>query len=292
MAADGEPVTSTGRTGKAPLQTLRDQGLRPRKRLGQTFLRDRSYLVRILSAAELSASDEVLEIGPGTGVLTRSLSAVARRVVAVELDDSLVALLRREFDGQENVEIVQGNALDLEPGTFFDGAYKLVANIPYYITGPLVRYFLESSSQPSILVLMVQREVAERMAAPPGHLSLLGVSVQFYAAARIMARVPRAAFVPRPKVDSAIIRLLPTRRADSADPFQSAFFTVVRAGFLAKRKQLTNSLMMGLSVGRADIESVLAASGIDGQRRAETLSIPEWESLSATWLQRQQQGGA
>jgi 16S rRNA (adenine1518-N6/adenine1519-N6)-dimethyltransferase len=259
-------------------ERLRAGGLAPRKRLGQNFLRDRSYLRRIVDAAELQDTDEVLEIGSGTGVLTRALVERARRVVALELDDSLFALLQHDLAEMPNLDLRHGNALNFDPSAHFSGPYKLVGNIPYYITGPLVRRYLEIRPQPSLLVLMVQREVAERIIAEPGDLSVLGVSVQFYAAAGIVARVPAGAFYPVPKVDSAILKLMPKAGPLKADP--DVFFRVVKAGFSMRRKQLGNSISAGLRLPRATAHELLLAASIDDTRRAETLSIEEWITLT------------
>jgi 16S rRNA (adenine1518-N6/adenine1519-N6)-dimethyltransferase len=257
---------------------LREGGLAPRKRLGQNFLRDRSYLRRIVEAVELQDTDEVLEVGAGTGVLTRALLEHARRVIALELDDSLFALLEGDLGDTPNLVLWHGNALDFDPGAVFSGPYKLVGNIPYYITGPLVRRYLEITPQPAVLVFMVQREVAERIVARPGNLSVLGVSVQFYAAASIAARVPAGAFYPVPKVDSAILKLVPKAGPLGAEP--DAFFRVVKAGFSMRRKQLGNSIAAGLHLSRADTHALLSAAGIDDKRRAETLSVEEWATLT------------
>lgn len=258
---------------------LRHYGLAPRKRLGQHFLRDRSYLKRMLDAADVSGVDEVLEIGAGTGVLTRALVERARRVVAIELDDSLVALLQLELADAPNLELWHGNALDFDPSNNFSGPYKLLGNIPYYITGPLVRRYLEVERKPTVLVLMVQLEVAERIIARPGQLSMLGVSVQYYADADLVARVPAGAFVPVPKVDSAILRLKPKTSAPRVAP--QTFFPVVRAGFSMKRKQIANSLSSGLQISRPRIQALLSDAGIEETRRAQTLSVAEWETLTA-----------
>ena len=266
--------------GDSAVRQLRARGLAPRKRLGQNFLRDTSYLARILDAAAIGPSDEVLEIGAGTGVLTRAAAARSRRLVAIELDDSLFALLQTNLGSVNNLELWHGNALEFDPDAAFNGSYKLLGNIPYYITGPLIRRYLELDHTPSVLVFMVQREVADRIVAPPGHLSLLGVSVQYYADARVVTRVPAGAFYPVPRVDSAILQLLPKRTRSHVSP--DAFFSVVKAGFSMRRKQLGNSLAAGLNLQRDQAQDLLRASGIDAMRRAETLSIPEWEHLAAT----------
>jgi 16S rRNA (adenine1518-N6/adenine1519-N6)-dimethyltransferase len=256
--------------------------LRPRKRLGQHYLRDRALLARIVAAADLSSQDTVLEIGPGTGALTEALAGAAGQVAAVELDDTLFSLLSERFHENSRIQLVHANALDFDPCEGLEGPYKVVANIPYYITGPILRHFLESKCPPELLVLMVQREVAERIAAAPGALSLLGVSVQRFADASIVLRVPAGAFHPRPKVDSAVVRLLPHRGrrwvSSSVD-----FFAVARSGFGLRRKQLVNSLAHGLSLDRAGVSALLAAAGIEPARRAETLSLEEWDRLAAAW---------
>jgi 16S rRNA (adenine1518-N6/adenine1519-N6)-dimethyltransferase len=257
---------------------LRAHGLAPRKRLGQNFLRDRSFLKRIVDAADLGDGDEVLEVGAGTGVLTQALLERTRRVVAIELDDSLFDLLQNRLGSDPKLELWHGNALDFDPGSRFAGPYKLLGNIPYYITGPLVRRYLEVEHKPSVLVFMVQREVAERIVAGPGDLSVLGVSVQYYANASIVARVPAGAFYPVPKVDSAILRLVPRPARLGAEP--DAFFRVVKAGFSMRRKQITNSLSSGLKLTRPATQELLRKAAIDETRRAETLSVAEWVTLT------------
>lgn len=262
-----------------PAESLRERGLRPRKRLGQNFLKDQRFLDRILEAADVEPQDSVLEIGAGTGVLTQALASRAGRVVAVELDDGLVSLLREAAHGDPHLEIWHGNALDFDPAEHFDGPYKLVGNIPYYITGPIVRHFLECDLPPSLLVLMVQREVAERMCAKPGDLSLLGLSVQLYADPRIVTRVPAGAFYPPPKVESAIVRLAP-RPAQATAEEREDFFRVARAGFGTKRKTLGNALSIGLGLPRADIGAVLSAAGVDERTRAQDLTLEDWKRLT------------
>lgn len=257
---------------------LRAQGLRPRKQLGQNFLQDTSFLPRILDAAEIASTDDVLEIGAGTGILTRALLERAGQVVAIELDDSLFALLQSQLADRPNLELWHGNALDFEPGSFFADRYKLLGNIPYYITGPLIRRFLETPVPPAVMVFMVQLEVAERIVAQPGKLSVLGVSVQYYAEARLLIRVPARAFFPIPNVDSALLRLVPKASPTGARP--EAFFRVVKAGFSMPRKQIINSLAAGLRLERSDTHAVLHAASIDDTRRAETLSVSDWEMLT------------
>jgi 16S rRNA (adenine1518-N6/adenine1519-N6)-dimethyltransferase len=265
---------------------LRRHGLRPRKRLGQNFLRDRRFVARILEAAQVGPQDDVLEIGAGTGILTGALSRSARSVIAVELDDALARVLESELSGFGNVEIWRGNALDFDPCRHFAGPYKLVGNIPYYITGPILRHYLESACLPRVLVLMVQREVAERMTAWPGRLSLLGVSVQFYAEPRIVMRVPRGAFYPPPRVDSAVVRLLPRPQPVSPD-LRDTYFRVVRSGFGTRRKTLANALSIGLDLPRDQVRTIIQSAGIDDRLRAEDLSLEQWARLTRVFAESQ-----
>ncbi len=266
------------------IHVLRDllysHGMRPNKAFGQNFLVERSVLQQIVEAAELEAGDQVLEVGAGTGVLTRELARTARRVVAVELEQDMLRLLEKTTRGYANVEIIARNLLYMEPEEVFgQEAYKLVANLPYYITAPTFRHFLESANPPRLLVVMVQYEVAQRIVAEPGDLSMMGVSVQFYGRPRILARVPARAFYPAPKVDSAILRVDVYAEAPLTRQERDSFFRVVQAGFSERRKQVHNSLAHGLHRKDEVIREWLAAAGIEANRRAETLSIEEWLRL-------------
>ncbi|MCB0160478.1 MAG: 16S rRNA (adenine(1518)-N(6)/adenine(1519)-N(6))-dimethyltransferase RsmA [Caldilineaceae bacterium] len=263
--------------------------LDPKKSLGQNFLVDDSYLDEIVAAADLTEADTVLEIGPGLGTLTRVLGDRAGRVVAVELDDRLITVLRTGFATRDNITIVHGDILELDPPALLaaanearaDVAYKVVANLPYYITSPVLRHLLEATPPAQRIVVMVQQEVAARICAAPGDLSILAVSVQFYAVPSIVCSVPARAFYPRPKVDSAVLRLdvRPQPYFPEADP--TRFFAIVRAGFGQKRKQLLNSLSGGLGLDKAQIRAALETAGIDPRRRAQTLSLDEWGALYA-----------
>ena len=265
---------------------LRELELRPQKELGQNFLVDLHVVGRILAAAEVGPEDTVLEIGSGLGTLTKALAERAKRVVAVEVDRQLVAILRQQLEAFPNTEIVLGDILALDIAKLLQEKcmrrgprYKVVANIPYYITSAVLRHLLETSIRPQVIVLMVQKEVAQRIAAKPGQMSLLTVSVQFYGQPSIVARVPARSFYPVPKVDSAIVRIDPygqlPLKADDIAPF----FDVVRAGFAQRRKQLRNALAHGLALPMEFIAQALAIAGIEGQRRAQTLSVSEWVTL-------------
>jgi 16S rRNA (adenine1518-N6/adenine1519-N6)-dimethyltransferase len=262
---------------------LRQFDLHPDKSLGQNFLVDEIALAKVAAAAEIGPDETVLEIGPGLGSLTRHLATAARRVVAVELDEGLLPALTAVLKPHANVEVVQGDILTLPlPGLGLPPGYKVAANIPYYITSAVIRHLLEAENRPARIVLTLQREVAERVCARPGEMSLLAVSVQFYSVPRIVARIPAGAFYPRPSVDSAVVRLdvLPRWAVDVKD--SETFFRVVKAGFSQKRKQLRNALSGGLQMTGQQVEAWLARAGLDPRRRAETLALEEWGALSET----------
>ncbi|HEV2654315.1 MAG TPA: 16S rRNA (adenine(1518)-N(6)/adenine(1519)-N(6))-dimethyltransferase RsmA [Ktedonobacteraceae bacterium] len=254
--------------------------MRPLKSFGQNFLIDRSVLNTIVEAADIQPDDQVLEVGSGTGVLTRELAKQARRVVAVELERDMLALLAKTTSAYPNIELVARNLLFLNPEEVFaQEPYKLVANLPYYITAPTFRHFLESANPPRLLVVMVQQEVAQRIIAEPGDLSVLAVSIQFYGHPRIIAQVPARSFYPAPKVDSAILRVDVKPQAPLLPEERDSFFRLVQAGFSEKRKQLHNSLTHGLHCKNEQVRVWLAAASIDASRRAETLSIEDWLRL-------------
>lgn len=256
--------------------------LRPRKGLSQNFLTDPEALDAIVAAAELEAGDRVVEVGPGLGVLTRRLLAAGASVLAVELDPGLAHFLRRELGSIQRFELIEADALNLHPREMFPGEpFKLVANIPYHITSPLLHAFLEGERPPELTVLLVQLEVAERVAAPPGQMSYLSVFVQNVVDAEVVARVPAAAFEPAPSVDSAVLRL--RRRETPAVPpgdGREPFYRVVQAGFRQRRKQVHNGLSRELPVDREAIEAALATCGVTPDRRPQTLTIDEWACLT------------
>ncbi|MEW6034011.1 MAG: 16S rRNA (adenine(1518)-N(6)/adenine(1519)-N(6))-dimethyltransferase RsmA [Chloroflexota bacterium] len=261
--------------------TLRRLGISAKKGLGQHFLADESVLDTIVAAAELGPGDTVVEVGPGLGTLTQALAKHAGHVIAIELDQQLVSLLRRTMARFCNVRLIQGDVLQLQPWseTGPDSSYKVVANLPYYIASAVLRHFLESPHKPALMVVTVQREVAEAIAAPPGKLSLLGVAIQYYSRPEVVATIPPDAFYPPPKVNSAILRLTPhaVPPVDVGDT--EGFFGFLAAGFRHPRKQLGNSLPHGLGVTTEDAATILHEAGIDRHRRAGTLSIGEWAIL-------------
>jgi 16S rRNA (adenine1518-N6/adenine1519-N6)-dimethyltransferase len=264
---------------------LQEIGIRPSKGLGQNFLVDESVPPKILAAADVTADDAVVEIGPGVGVLTRRLAQAARKLTAVELDSRLYPYLHKMLAPYPGARLVEGDVLDFKPEELEPESYKLVANIPYYITSAIMRHFLESEHRPSRLVLMVQKEVAQRIVANPPEMSLLAVSVQFYGQPKLYATVPAGAFYPPPKVDSAILLVETFAAADRPCPAanESRFFTIARAGFGQKRKQLANSLAAGLKIEKELIREVMLKAGIEGERRAESLSLKDWGKLYAAF---------
>jgi 16S rRNA (adenine1518-N6/adenine1519-N6)-dimethyltransferase len=258
---------------------------RPRKSLGQHFLIDPRIAQRIVAAAQPSPGDTILEIGPGSGTLTRRLIASGSNVIAVEIDPHLAAGLPERMDNPPNLKVVRGDARTVDIPALLEGrsAYKLVANLPYYAAAPILRRFLESQIPPTSLIVMVQREVADAMCAAPGQMTLMSVATQLYAVPSVVAQVPPRSFRPPPKVSSTVVKLV--MRETQPDPSNGIeeFFALVRSGFSAPRKQLRNSLMQGSGSPAEFVSNVLTDAGIDGQRRPATLSIPEWLTLDTHW---------
>jgi 16S rRNA (adenine1518-N6/adenine1519-N6)-dimethyltransferase len=264
---------------------LRQHGLHPEKSLGQNFLLDEFALQQVVNAAEISPDDIVLEVGPGLGSLTRYLAIGAHSVVAVELDHKLISPLIQIVSQYPNVQVVEGDILTLDPVKLVSQQeYVVVANIPYYITSALIRHLLEARIPPKRLVLTVQQEVARRICALPGEMSLLALSVQIYGHPEMIAHIPASAFYPPPKVDSIVLRidlfsspLIPTAQLD-------VFFQLIKAGFSQKRKTLRNALSGGLRLPPSRVEVFLIETGINPMRRAETLDITEWRQLTTHFI--------
>jgi 16S rRNA (adenine1518-N6/adenine1519-N6)-dimethyltransferase len=259
------------------------------KGLGQNFLQDPLALEEIASAAEIQRADTVLEIGPGLGSLTRYLAVSAKEVIAVELDENLIPPLQAVLSPYPNVRVIHGDILKLSPQDLIEeNNYLVVANIPYYITSAVIRHLLaqsskrESESKPRRIVLTIQKEVAQRICAKPGDMSLLALSVQVYGSPRIAAHIPAEAFFPAPKVDSAVLVVDIYPSPLIKEELLDSFFKLVKAGFSQKRKTLRNSLSSGLRISPAGAAELLTGVNIDPQRRAETLSIQEWEHLAET----------
>ena len=267
---------------------LNQFNFKAKKRLGQHFLVDEAVLECILSSAELSQGDVVVEVGPGLGMLTKELAKRAAKVIAVELDSKLVGILRKQLAPFPNVKIVHANILKITPWHLLENnlassepaqSYKVVANLPYYITSPVLRHFLEAPLKPSIMVVMVQKEVGEAIAAAHGKMSLLSVRTQFYSRPTIVTYVPAQNFYPPPKVDSLVLRLDVHPKPPIEISNVTSFFDMVSCGFSSPRKQLRNSLAQALGMPPNQVVQLLRRAGVEAERRAETLDLEEWREL-------------
>ncbi len=260
--------------------------LKAKKSLGQNFLKDKSILNRIVESANLAYEDTVIEIGPGMGVLTEKLAQHCKKTIAIELDDRLIDLLRNKLSNFENVEIVHGDVLKINLPKLVEGeklqakGYKVVANIPYYITAPIIKLFLETKYPPSEMILMVQKEVAERICAKAGEMSILAVAVQYYADPEYLFTVPKESFDPAPKVESAVIKITYNMQPITNNKEETKkFFRIVRAGFSAKRKTLANNLSASLQLDKKETESKLESLGFSKNVRAQELGLEDWKWL-------------
>lgn len=260
---------------------LRRYGLRPDKRLGQNFLVGTSALQKIIAATGITPGETVLEVGPGLGALTCELAKIAGLVIAVELDERLISPLEDILAPYTNVQLIEGDILRMEIAQLIDApTYLVVANIPYYITSALIRHLLEASHQPARMILTVQREVSQRICAETGRMNLLALSVQVYGKPVVVTRIPAGAFYPAPQVDSAVVRidLYPTSVIPT--PYLDTFFRLAKAGFSQKRKTLRNALAGGMHWSKPQAYEILQSAEIDSKRRAETLSLNDWERLA------------
>ena len=299
MTADGPPQPAR-LDPLAVRRLLRDQGLRARHALSQNFLADPDVLEAILGEADAGPGERVLEIGPGLGILTAALLEGGAAVTAVELDRRLAALLRNRFGpaverGADDpsapgaLRLIEGDALDQDLPMLVEPPYRVVANLPYHITSPILHRLLGAPPRAERLVLMVQHEVAERIAAAPGRMSYLSVFVQYHASVRIALRVPAAAFEPAPSVESAVIVLVPHGAAEPGTrlpprvPDEDALWSLVQTGFRERRKMLRNVLARQLRIGQAPVDAALAVAGIEGDRRPQTLSVGDWITLLAAF---------
>jgi len=256
---------------------------RPSKGLGQNFLIDKNVLDKIIDSADIKPNEVILEVGPGIGTLTQALAEKASKVVAVEKDETMVNILTDVLDdlNVRNVQVVNEDILKTNIQHLTSDTYKVVANIPYYLTSPLIRKLLEDANPPQEIILMLQKEVAQRICSKPPNMSLLAVSVQFYADPKIISYVSKNCFWPVPKVDSAIIKIVPRKkRAISVD----SFFKVVKAGFSQPRKQLAGNLSKILKIGKEEVSTRLIKNGISPTQRAETLSVENWIDLTNAFI--------
>lgn len=281
------PLIKSFSPSSSPLDVrrlLREAGLRPRKSLGQNFLIVESALERVAAAADLQPQDTVLEIGAGVGSLTRHLAAAARHVVAVEIDPPLIPILHSVLAPFPNVTIVEGDILALPvdrlAGGVAPGAFKVAANIPYYITSAVIRHLMESAARPARIILTVQQEVADRICAAPGKMSLLALSVQYYGIPSQAGKISADSFFPVPDVESAIVCVDLEASPRRSREVSERLFRIARAGFSQKRKMLRNTIAAGLRMPPAQTARILEQAGVDSARRAETVSVEEWLRLT------------
>jgi 16S rRNA (adenine1518-N6/adenine1519-N6)-dimethyltransferase len=249
----------------------------PSKKLGQYFLIDKKAIKRIMAASGVSSDDTVLEVGPGSGALTEELCQKAKKVVAVEKDPKMAKFLKEDLKSYKNLKVYQGDILSFDLEKLKE--YKVVANLPFYLTNPVIRMFLEAEKRPKEMTLLVQKELAQRICAKPPKMNLLAVSVQFYAFPKIVSYVKKSSFLPQPKIDTAVLKIIPDKKRRSLE-FDSKFFQIIRAGFAQPRKQLANNLAKGLKLNKEEAGRLLLKNSIQPDKRAETLKTEDWISLT------------
>ena len=268
---------------KAIQNLLKKYQVRPSKRLGQNFLIDKRIIKKVAEAANLRPKNIVLEIGPGIGNLTQELAKKVKKVIAIEKDPKMIEILKETLKDYENVEIIKGDILELDPRTYNLKAkiYKIVGNLPFYLTAPVIRKFLEAVEvKPRQMTFVIQKEVGQRICAKPPRMSILAVSVQFYAKPEIISYVSRKSFWPQPKVDGVILRITPLIGAFRKMINAGLFFKIVKAGFSHPRKQLINNLSKGLKFNREKVKDWLLKNNIQPNQRAETLTVKDWIVLT------------
>ena len=255
------------------------------KKLGQVFLKDKKVLKEIIKASEIQSKDQLLEIGPGKGVLTKPILETGAKVVAIEKDPQLVTFLKNRFKNKLNLKIIHADIRDFLQNTqcrILNTQYKAIGNIPYYLTSHLLRLLLENSKKPSLIVLMIQKEVAERIIAQPPKMNILAISVQFYAKTEIICYVPKTAFYPEPKINSAIIKITPVNTKENTNEvFKKTFFNIIKAGFKQPRKLLINNLRKNLKIGKDVLQKIFLQLNFPLNTRAQNLSIKQWISNSS-----------
>jgi 16S rRNA (adenine1518-N6/adenine1519-N6)-dimethyltransferase len=263
------------------------QRQRPRKSLGQHWLADRRYVSRIVAAADIRPGETIIEVGAGAGALTGLLAERASRLVVVELDNALAEALKLRFQSRREIQVLNADVLSLSPKQLLTGhddePYAVIGNFPYFIGSAILRHFLYADRPPERIVATLQAEVAQNVAARPGAMGYLSVEMQLTAEARLLFSIPPRAFRPPPKVRSAVVRLDRRERRLLPEAERAAFLELARAGFAAPRKQLRNSLAVGLRIAGEAAQALLQAAGIDPTRRPQTLSLEEWLRLFAAW---------
>jgi len=252
--------------------------IKPKKNLGQNFLIDNNILQKIVDEANIKPDDIILEVGPGIGTLTQELANKANQVIAVEKDETMCKILKENLKDFKNIKIINEDILKFKNK---EKKYKVIANIPYYLTSPLIRKFLEEGNQPEEIILMIQKEVAQRICAKAPNINLLAISVQFYAESKIIFNVSKNCFWPIPRVDSAIIKITPNKVSYKID--SNLFFKIVKAGFSQPRKQLGGNLSKTLKIEKEKINKILLENNLKPTQRAETLTIEDWKKLSKSF---------
>jgi 16S rRNA (adenine1518-N6/adenine1519-N6)-dimethyltransferase len=251
------------------------------KRLGQVFLKDRAIIKKIIQAGRIKPQDQILEIGPGKGILTQALVETGANILAVEKDPEFVKFLKNKFKNQPNLKIIQADIRDFLKNRILKISHKVIGNIPYYLTSHLIQILLELKNQPQDIILMIQKEVAQRIIEQPPKMNLLAASVQFYAKPKIICYVPKTAFSPKPKIDSALIKITPIKTKENTDKtLRKKFFKVIKAGFKQPRKLLINNLSINLKIQKENIKKAYQSLNIPLKSRAQDLSINKWVSLS------------
>ena len=259
------------------------KSIRPSKKLGQNFLTNKGIVKKTVQAANLVPDDIVLEVGPGLGALTKEIAQKAKKVIAVEKDKKLIPLLKEELKDYKNIKIINADILKIRrgPSSTDFANYKVIASLPFYAASPIIRMFLENppaSRQPQKMVLIVQKEVAQKIVAKPPKMNILAVSVQVYGKPEIVSYISKGSFWPAPKVDSAILKITPFKKPIEVGPLY--FFRIVRAGFAHPRKQLINNFSKELKIKKEDVELWLKKNSIDPTRRAQTLFVQDWINLA------------
>jgi len=268
---------------------LKKYQVHPSKKLGQNFLIDKDAIKKIIKAAEIEANDIILEVGPGLGNLTQELAQKTKKVIAIEKDLKMVEILKENLKDFKNIKIIKNDVLKINPPNDIPKTkYKLVGNLPFYLAAPLIRKFLELNKPPKEMILVIQKEVGQRICAKPPHMSILAISVQVYAKTEIVSYISKKSFWPQPKVDATIIKITPYSKKYAYAYFllsrrcQELFFKIVKAGFSQPRKQLINNLAKGLKIDREKVKDWLLKNHIQSNQRAETLSVKDWLNLTKT----------
>ena len=262
-------------------QILKDRDLKPTKKFGQNFLINQKPIQQMIIAADINPNDTILEIGPGLGALTQELITTGAKIIAQEKDRNLVAVLKEQFKTVENLEIIEGDARAIVGNkNFCSLQFKVIANLPYYLTAPIIRQFLEAENPPELMVFLIQKQVGQRICAKPPRMNLLAVSVQLYATPKIINYVSQKCFWPMPEVDGAIIKIMPHHEKTGATTDRERFFKIVRAGFSHPRKILISNLADGLNMNKNDLEKAFTTLAIPLKSRAENLAVAEWIKLA------------